>query len=187
MKTGGMKSLPQFDRPSAKVRGACTIVYKALLAHGLRQHFAPETPFIPSASYQEAQETVLAEEQKRLTALFEHYSIAPNSPGADYTLAYHVACDFIPNFCIFAVPTRTDNRGRKPSVAETHVGLVGEILRLHDEKGMKIIEACRTLSRTKGEWKGVRPKLLQSRYYRFAEYAMRRERTRVPLSAIEPG
>ena len=170
MTSGKKGQLPKFAQPSAEVREVLEIIHQEHLVHALRAHFDPARPFQPSERYDAATRTIGAETERRLSNLYSHYSLDATDPNAGVTLAYRLACDLIPHFNPWEVRTHTGarRRGRPKSVKEGHLALIGAILKITDT-GTSVIQACRKLSRLNGPWKGLRPKVLQARYYRWAD------------------
>jgi hypothetical protein len=162
--------LPKFGPQSAAIREARGIIDREHLAHALRAHFDPARRFQPSEEYDAATRTIAAETKRRISDLYSHYSIDATDPNAGVTLAYHLACDLIPRFNPMEVRAHTGarRRGRPKSVKSGHLALIGAIPEITDTAA-SVIRACRRLSKLNGSWKGLRPTVLQGRYYRWAD------------------
>jgi len=163
------KGLPAFNRLPAAMREAREIIDRERLAHALRAHFSPAVPFQPSERYEAALRAILAEAEKRLSALYDHYAIDASVPKAGHTLAYHLACELIPHFDPMETPRPLGMRGRPKSVEKKYLDLVGAILKITETPGVTVIQACRKLSKQTPPWKGIAHKKLQRRYYLWAD------------------
>jgi hypothetical protein len=164
------RGTPKFGAPSVDVREAKGTIDREHLAHALLAHFDPARLFQPSERYESALQTIGIEREKRLSVLYDHYSIDTTAPNAGAMLAYHLACDLIPRFNPMEVRAHTGarRRGRPKSVKSGHLALIGAILEITDTRA-SVIGACRRLSKLNGPWKGLRPTVLQGRYYRWAD------------------
>jgi hypothetical protein len=159
--------LPKFGPQSAAIREASGIIRTENLVYALRAHFDPARRFQPSEGYEAAMRAVRDEGKRRLSTLYDHYSIDATAPNAGVTLAYCLACDLIPRFNPMQSPPGKGKRGAPKSVLKKHRDLMGAILEITDT-GIPVIQACRRLSKRNGPWKGWSPKVLQARYYRYA-------------------
>jgi hypothetical protein len=163
------RGTPKFGAPSADVREAKGTIDREHLAHALLAHFDPARLFQPSERYESALQTIGIEREKRLSVLYNHYSIDTTAPNAGVILAYCLACDFIPHFDPMETPRPRGMRGRPKSVEKKHLDLVGAILKMTETQGVTIIQACRKLSKQTPPWKGIAHKQLQRRYYLWAD------------------
>jgi hypothetical protein len=163
------RGTPKFGAPSVDVREAKGTIDREHLAHALLAHFDPARLFQPSERYESALQTIGIEPEKRLSVLYDHYSIDATAPNAGVILAYCLARHFIPHFDPMQTPSPKGNRGRPKRVTEKHLDLVGAILEITETPGVRVIQACRRLAKQAGPWRGLPPKELQARYYRFAD------------------
>jgi hypothetical protein len=163
------KRLPAFDHLPAAMREAHEIIDRERLAHDLRAHFSRAVPFQPSERYEAARRAIVAEAEKRLSALYDHYAIDVSVPNAGATLAYHLACELIPHFDLMEIPRPRGMGGRPKSVEKKYLDLVGAILKITETQGVTVIQACRKLSKQTPPWKGIASKQLQRRYYLWAD------------------
>jgi hypothetical protein len=163
------RGTPKFGAPSVDVREAKGTIDREHLAHALVAHFDPARLFQPSERYESALQTIGIEREKRLSVLYDHYSIDTTAPNVGVILAYCLACELIPHFDPMETPSRKGNRGRPKSVEKKHLYLVGAILKLTETQGVTVIQACRKLSRQTLPWKGIAPKRLQRRFYLWAD------------------
>ena len=170
MTAGNSRRLPKFQPPSPEILRARGIINRERLAHALLAHADPAWRFQPSEEYEAATRTIGAEGERRLSYLYNHYSIDATDLNAGVTLAYRLACDLIPRFNPMEVRAHTGarRRGRPKSVESGHLELIGAILEIRDT-GASVIGACRRLCKLNGPWKGLRPTVLQGRYYRWVD------------------
>jgi hypothetical protein len=129
------RGTPKFGAPSVDVREAKGTIDREHLAHALLAHFDPARLFQPSERYESALQTIGIEREKRLSVLYDHYSIDTTAPNAGVILAYCLACDFIPHFDPMETPRPRGMRGRPKSVEKKHLDLVVAILKITENAG----------------------------------------------------
>lgn len=118
--------------------------------------------------------------------LYDHYSIDAASADAEFRLAFRLACDRIPGFNPMPL---SKGAGRPKSVLKKHRELARAITKLTVDLRVTVIQACRKLAKEDPRWKRFTAKMLQARYYRFAEavmqeYAMQSEEPRSALQFL---
>jgi hypothetical protein len=163
----------KFDPPSRELRDAVRMIKRARLANALAAargvtRAPPLSPELKAAL------TLVADAKaKRMAKLYEYFWLQRDSPHAGDTLAYGLACRFVPGFDPYFVPAQ----GRPRSVRNDHGPLVHAVqeARKRNPK-FSINAACAWVSKHDARYKGKSPTTLASRYHRFfSEEAKERE------------
>lgn len=118
----------------------------------------------------------------RIEKLGDHYGIDAKNPWNMSLLLVKLAEDFVLGFTT-RKPKRNTKSGRPKNPADrpTALRLVSSVGQITIE-GYTVLEACKRLSKSRGEWNGVRAAVLKRRYARFSRelFSEREARIRHP-------
>ena len=146
------QGLPKFGLPNAKL--------KSKMAKARRYGM-----LVPPAGNKErdaAIKSLTKEMLNRLQLLCKFYGISSSSHQY-IDLALALSMDFVPNFDLIG-----RNQGAGAPVKNTIVSdgvLVHEVDEINHKRERGVADACRILSKRNGDWKGIKPTTLQTRYY----------------------
>lgn len=107
--------------------------------------------------------------QKKMEFLLKHYGL--NVCGADekyvwMRLSYLIAFDYVDGFFGPDYKPQPRKKGRPKGSGKLHKkALFNAINEVQGERHRGVSDACQILSKRKGQWKGLNPKSLETRYY----------------------
>lgn len=170
MKGDSKKPLPKFGHPSRELREAVRIIHDARFANAMAVRTGkwkltqPLSP--PSPQFEAAMRLVAETGNKRFAALYEHFLLRADLPGAGAVLAYRLACELIPGFDPYYIPAR----GRPESVRNDYAAFVEAVRDARKQNSkLSIVQACAKVAKADTRFRGKTSAGLAAAYHRFVK------------------